>query len=490
MGWWNCWPGRLGSSENFLFGRTNKKELRPLFSSGAQGAVVGKLFEQYRTVMEKHHLADEAAQWRLACEVLAPSLGAEHAPPIVGGAKLIVVEGLREPTNWELAFYAALARHAERLVVLVDALPEELDAGGEAFAVLRGLHERLSGAFTDYRQVVSAKSQASRGSLWLRQQLFLDPRRQSKAPAEVVTAAREGIEIVAAASAQDEAVQVARRVKQLLLAGQTKPEEVLIAHANFASEAPRVREVFAEYGIPFTSPRGPLWGEAPVVKSLLELLKLVRDDWRRGDVLSVLSDPALAALAAGAAPRGYASAASAAEYAVRKLQLAAGRKALLEALYSRSVSPKRTSEVAAEVEGCDRGEVSRFGETGLLEALEVLQTLAAAVDRLPTSATALEWHTALVRLASELGAAGEESSTALEQLEELLAGIARLDRWRLDRRKTSETKLSRVEIAALVERWALSEPLTAPRAEEGCVRLVSTEQARSLSCALGGDGGE
>jgi ATP-dependent helicase/nuclease subunit B len=498
--------GAFGELENFLCppaGENSAKRLpaaaRRLKASGAQGAVVAKLFEQYRALMEKHQLADEAAQWRLACEVLHGD-----APPIVGGAKLIVVEGLREPTNWELAFYAALARHAERFVVLVDALPEELDAGGEAFGVLRRLRERLRGVFPERRELVCAMPTALGGhenhdplsntcppkavgmapelvvakpqAAWLRQQLFLDPRRQSKAPVEVVRVARDEIEIIAAASGQDEAVQVARRVKQLLLDGNAKPEKVLIAHANLASEAPRVREVFNEYGIPFTSPRGSLWGEAPVVKSLLALLRLVRDDWRRGDVLVVLSDPALAALAEGATPRGYATAASAAEYAVRKLQLAAGRKALLEAL----TAQLKWQPMEEAVEPTE--DSTQLVRNDVAVALEVLQTLSAAVDRLPSSATALEWHTALVRLAAELGAAGEESSAALEQLEELLAGIARLDRWRLDRLRSGETKLSRVEITTFVERWGLNEPLTAPRAEEGCVRLVSTEQARSLSC--------
>jgi len=464
------------------------KGVRSLFAglkaSGAQGAIVGKLFEQYRAVMEKHQLADEAQQWRLACDVLATDM-----PPIVGGAKLIVVEGLREPTNAELTFYAAIARHAERLVVLIDALPEELDSGGEAFGLLRRLRERLRAWEGDAPRSQSIKARAtpqaaiepdglrgassSRVAAWIRTQLFLDPRRQLSAPANVASAAREQIEIIAAASAQDEAVQIARRVKQLLLAGRTKPEEVLIAHASLASEAARVRDVFAEYGIPLTSPRGPLLGEAPVVKSLLALLKLVRDDWRRSDVLTVLSDPALAVLAAGPAPRGYATPASAAEYAVRKLQLAAGRKPLLEAL-----TAQRNWQAVDEAPE----ESTELVRNDIAVALEVLQTIAAAVDRLPTSETALQWHTALVRLAAELGAAGEESSPALEQLEELLAGIARLDRWRHDRRKRGETKLSLLQITTLVERWALREPLGAPRAEEGCVRLVSTEQARSLPC--------
>lgn len=464
--------GAFEELENFLSaggGKGEKSLFRRLNAGGGQEAVVGKLFEQYRGLMEKHQLADEAAQWRLACEVLKSDV-----PPIVAGAKLVVIEGLREPTNAEFRFYVALARHAERLVVLVDALPEELDSGGEAFGVLRRLRERLWGAFPQRREMVCAMPVDV--AAWVRAQLFLDPRRQTKAPAEVVTAARERIEIIAAASAQDEAVQIARHVKQLLLAGQAKPEEVLIAHANLTEEAPRVREVFAEYGIPFTSPRGPLCGEAPVVKSLLGWLKLVRDDWRRADVLNVLSNLALATLATGAAPRGYASSVAAAEYAVRKLQLAAGRKSLLEALTAQ-LKYQPADEV---VESTD--DATELVRNDVAAALEVLQSVATAVDRLPTTATALEWHTSLVRLAAELGAADEESSPALEQLEELLAGLARLDRWRLDRRKTGETKLSRTEITTLVERWALSEPLTAPRVEEGCVRLVSTEQARSLPC--------
>ena len=103
-------------------------------------------------------------------------------------------------------------------------------------------------------------------------ELFRNPRDVSRA------ADADGIHVLAVTGANAEIDVVAHRVKALLRGG-TEPADVVVAVRSLDAVADSWRSQFAAAGIPvWCSAGSPLLRE-PIVRSLLELLRLELEDW-------------------------------------------------------------------------------------------------------------------------------------------------------------------------------------------------------------------
>ncbi len=308
--------------------------------------------------------------------------------------------------------------------------------------------------------------------------LFRNPRR-APPPSPQAIASLDRLEIVAAAGTHDEIVQVARRVKHRLVCDGARPGDLLVVFRSLGGVARRVREVFDEFGIPYALESGQPLLSAPLVRTLLALLRLDQEDWPYRRVVAVVTNSTLAALDDDAR--------SAADRLVRELQIAEGRRTLLdrvEQLASLPLVDDDTEETAVE-----------HRQKTAATALPALQQIATALDRLPTSASHTEWADALRQLSAELGCApptdedagsrddeatlgpiAAENRAAWQRVTRALASLDRLATW-LDEPPPT---LPRSEILHVLVDLATHESLPEPHDEMGRVRVLSAATARTV----------
>lgn len=91
---------------------------------------------------------------------------------------------------------------------------------------------------------------------------------------------------------RDELTELARDIKQKLIAGDCRPGDIALTFPDLQAYAPAVRRLFHRYGIPVNISQSlPLTG-SPVFSAIDRLLRLP-GAWLRDDVLALVSDPLL-----------------------------------------------------------------------------------------------------------------------------------------------------------------------------------------------------
>ncbi len=315
--------------------------------------------------------------------------------------------------------------------------------------------------------------------------------------------------------AQDEIIQIALRIKRLLATplphregqgegstesvaaakrqreGSARPGEILVVFRSLAEAAPRVRDVFQQFGIPYFLEAGRPLASTPVVKTLFALLNLHEQDWPFRPTIAVITNNALTAIDDEAR--------RAADWLVRDLQIAEGRTALVD----------RARQLAADEPAPEMSDHARRRIEEARAALPALEKLREALDELPSEATASQWVAALAHLGAQLGLSpfvnsAPESQSAklrtgrlsdqsindsvqsdvLAHTDQLawqlildgLASLERLDGWLGMPPRT----LGRRELLVLLSDLAQHTPLPQSHDDVGRVRILSAASARTI----------
>lgn len=108
------------------------------------------------------------------------------------------------------------------------------------------------------------------------------------------------LSLFSAASARDEAHELARRVRALVATG-TPPEAIAIVFRDLAADTERLVEALADVGVPARVRLGVPLPASPVGRLALGLLELVEDDFPAADVAAVLESRYVTLLDDGAA---------------------------------------------------------------------------------------------------------------------------------------------------------------------------------------------
>ncbi len=256
------------------------------------------------------------------------------------GLQCVVADGFSDFTRTQQDILQLLAAQTGELTI---SLPLESESGrNDLFNKPQQTKAELEKRFAKLKVDWYARP-ASTG--WpamahLKRRLFSNPR-------EVVACKdAAGVEIVAAAGQRAEIELLARRIKHLLLVGDVAlgggpipASEIVVAFRTLEPLAPLVEEVFDEYGIPAAIDCAPTLNRSPVLRSLVGLLRLQAADWPYRQLLAVLSNnffqPDWPEWRGGddiGTNARAASSAVAVEWAIRQLQIPAGREALLGAL--------------------------------------------------------------------------------------------------------------------------------------------------------------
>lgn len=432
----------------------------------AKDRELAALYTAYQDRLTQHQLYDaEGRFWSARALLREGQLRPfEHV-------KFVVADGFTDFTRTQHEILEILAQRVDELTIT---LPLD-DASGrdDLFAKpqqtldrLRKIHEHLQ-----------VQRCPRRGAEWwpalahIERELFQDPRRSRPAPDT------NGIEIIAASGRIGELEMIGRRIKSLLVEGDpargtgpVPPGDIAVVFRSAADSAPLVREVFGELGLPFSIEAPPSLSDAGAVRALLAVIRLAVDDWPFEQVLALLANsyfrPQWPEWEQGRASVD-------AQWAVRRLQIASGRRALLEAI------ERRLRRLDEEEDSREKARWSR--------SLAVLRRLSDALEQLPREATPAAWGTALTQLLDELGfsSAFEDESavsgvlddrTAWQTLRRSLAAGDQLANQlgeaapKLDRRDFQEWLLDVVQ-------W--EQPHTSLD-ETGRVRVLSAQSVRAL----------
>ncbi len=306
--------------------------------------------------------------------------------------------------------------------------------------------------------------------------------RDVEPPSAAAVATAERLHIVAASGVQAEIEEIARRVKQLLIAG-ARPGDVVVAFRSTRDLADRIRQAFADFGVPLwlDAPR-PL-SAAPLVRNLQAALRLAADDWSYRRVLAVAGNESVQLFDSGwhalrsAAGRGdvpsdsstpFADSGSATpenlrsaiELCVRHAQLPSGKRALLEQLAAWATDENRLAAPSPA--------------TAALAAA-ALASLAEWLDALPQRTGLAAWIAVVETLARQLGLFGAtDAESVWAKLAGALHDVARIDAAKGD----DDATLSLDDFADLAASVAAQLPAPDPYDTVGRVRVLSAEAAR------------
>ncbi|MEX2170495.1 MAG: PD-(D/E)XK nuclease family protein [Pirellulales bacterium] len=443
-------------------------------TASARDRELATIYAEYQSRLDTHKLYDADDKLARASELVrSGELGA------FDDLRLIVVHGLPTFTPGQLELLQAWDGHVEQIVISLE-LSEDADRP-ELFATTRETLQDLRERFAEVRvehlpasrgvpptanKIPPRTEEGKRCAAldYLARHLFTNPRTlQNDAPRA------HGIEIIAAANQQDEVLQVARRVKRLLVDG-VPARDILVTARSLSGLGTRIHDVFEQFGIPLAIQRWRTLGEDPLVRTLIALLELDASDWPFRKLVRLLTNRRIAAWD-GDGRRG------ATEWIVRDLQFAKGRESLLKAVNKLAANSGATGSASASTDSEDTGGASgtpaRQVRATLAESL--LIELADALGSIPPQATPLDWCAALEQLAKRLGIAPEYSDT-LKELRHALRSAEQLATWQND----PPPELDRGTLLELMRDIASHESLPERTDEAGCVRMIGAPTARLL----------
>ncbi len=436
------------------------------------------LYADYESQLANHRFVDHESALGTARDALA-----QNACPRFQNLELIVADGFTDFTCTEHAILRLLAQRAKQLLVSLptdshSVRPDLFAKTTATLSELRRNYPQLGVRQLEPRPIESPAID------YLTQHVFRHPKHIPEPSASVLDSLPQ-LEIVGACGAQDEIVQIARRIKALLT-GEVRPGQILVVFRSLADIAPRVREVFSRFGIPYSLDARPPLASAAVVKTLVALLRLDQDDWPFRRVVAVLTNHTLSALDAAAR--------RAADWLVRDLQIAAGRSPLLDRVQALAAEPSSPH---------DRSERLQRRVEAAAAAQPALVRLAQALDKLPQTATPTEWCEALSHLGAELALSpfvGETPTVQIDRFSDTLpcdelhalqltdlaawqsiaahfAALERLDAWL----GQPPRQLSRSELIAALLDVSTNESFPPTSDDAGRVCVVAAPSARNGS---------
>lgn len=444
-------------------------------------------FSEYRRQLTKHSLTDYEVRLAIACEAIERTDTPFPLPTVV------YATGLLAPSLLETRFLVGLLSRASHAAIELDLPADSIDdvrADDGTPSPWSGplrLIERLRSAGAEVG-VLPSPSGTDPAHRYVQRRLFAG----ATAPAdEDQAAAMARYRVSPANGAQQEAADVARRVKKLLLDG-TRPERIVLASRRLADLAPRLKEEFAEVGVPLSVELPQTLADAPIIRTAALLLRLAMKDWRHDDLLSLVTLPQLTRLGGANLPEdqwlacqrlGFPTRRAALEWFLREQLYPKGRRELLRRTQWLSGEYQRLvgeADADAEDERADRRRL-KLALGGRL-SLEPLEAIAAQCDRLAEPAPPGAWYDRLTDALRELGYKSPDRAVAVDHaaliaLEDAFTSLSKLDHWR--GRSAGEFRLPDVD--ALLREWLPRVRLDLPWRHEGRVLAVTAETAAGLT---------
>ncbi|HEY2761022.1 MAG TPA: UvrD-helicase domain-containing protein, partial [Pirellulales bacterium] len=454
------------------------------------------LYEKYQGVLDAHQWFDAEQRFQLAADRLQRLEPAQWGE--LANLRLVIVDGFTDFTAAQYRMIDALMKRAAKLKQFVVTLPLEKktkrdDLFHKATRTLDELKRWHPNAKIEWGERSSRTDWAAFGHL--EQYLFDNPRELPDAPAV------ERIEIVSTAGQRAEIEILARRVKELLVVGDrdaasgngkvikstraVRAAEIAIVVRSLEGTAPLVQEVFEEYGVPVSIDWRPRLAQAPILRALVGILQMQAGDWPYRQLLAVISNNFFQPKW----PEWQTTAQADTEWAVRQLQIARGRRALLSAIVYRSEAEQPRREATADGDPVDVADAQRQEEhrRRFRSAANALTRLAKALPSTERRHGLSQWIGILDGLVSELrlneltsfatNISSQNPSSdehAWQACKDSLAAAVQLDA------QLGELPLSLSECIARLQDMTSIEPQRVASDDVGRVRVLSAASVRAL----------
>jgi ATP-dependent helicase/nuclease subunit B len=381
---------------------------------------------------------------------------------------LVAVDGFTDFTRTQYEILATLAKWSPRLLVTLplDAAGQRPDLFAKSAAALQELRSTF-GRHAVKETVLNIPQSAQKtpfGQISLH--LFVNPREVPKCKNA------KGLRLFSCIRPSGEIEAIARDIKQRLLDG-VAADDMVVAFRSLDGVADTVRETFAAAGVPVVVDRGPAISRSGIVRLLLSILDLEREEWPflklNGLLHSWLFRPDWPGIADRSAARAVAA-------TLRRLNLDGGREVILAALERRM---KRDLE-----ENMRRPPTHE--ELPISLAFETVRRLSNELAPLRSKAKFADWVDRLLHLAAVFRMAPDDEQNLEKEL------IAERGSWQAFVRLIEEAKKAETlaggpgRLLDLVEfrrqllellagqTWETNEP------ETGRVRVLAAEQVRAL----------
>lgn len=252
---------------------------------------LGVLYQQFQTLVYREDLFDNEGIMWIAAEHLA------NRPALFADLRCLILDGFARLTPIQVEFLRAFATRQTRIITLFDYQEGRSVAYHPVEESLRKLDEaRVQGGFTEERRLFDRCVPAGTTLAFVRTELFCE-RPHTCDP-------DDSLHLLVGATPAHEAELIARAVRALLREGRLdgKPvtvDDIAILARNADSVRERLARTFRRFGLSLRE-EPPLLAHTPVGRALLATLRLIRDDWKREDLLTLLKsgflaiDPAVA----------------------------------------------------------------------------------------------------------------------------------------------------------------------------------------------------
>lgn len=445
---------------------------------------LSRFYTEYEALLTSHQLCDTEGQHAVVRNALR-----SKDSPLFENLRLVVADGFTDFTCLQLEILAALAQRSSRLLISLPGDDSLLkNSSDKASGRAASLFAKSAATLAELRRLhpqLKIDVVPNRPSPWpaidhLATNIFLPPRAVVK-PSRAVIDSLDRANIVAAASAHDEIIQIARRIKDQLATRTARPSDLVVVFRSLHDAAPRIHEVFDQYGIPYALESGTPLISVGSVRLVADLLRLDREDWPFRSLVAVITNNLLSAFDRPAR--------TACEWLIRDLQVAEGREALLNRVEQLGISQPAAASAEPQPTASNH---RRDRASAAVPSLALLRQLSEALDELPKSATPTEWICAFDKLRARLGvsllsSADEETDAqnprsawyedrlAWQSIAHSFAAVGELAATLDD-----APQLTRAEASRLLIDVAARESLPRPYDDVGRVRVLAAATARNV----------
>jgi ATP-dependent helicase/nuclease subunit B len=406
------------------------------------------IYAGYQAHLQAHGLYDAEGRFWAAREILQ----SKESSTRFG---LVVVDGFTDFTTAQHDLLRLLAEHSDELLITLAA--DQTSDRELLFDKPRRTMERLRESLPTLKVEHTEQSRyQATGIAFVERELFCEVPTGKSSTA--------GLEIVAASNTHAEIREIARRVKELLHTGRCEPQEIVVIFPNLNDVAPRVREVFDDFGVPTIIDDFPTLRTAPFVRDLTKLLQLHIEDWPFDGLLNLIGNRKLRLFAEtleGVDPR------VSTERTIRRAQFPEGQTLLLDQVRFWAAS-------TATSESDSKTWLRVVADAAVADS--VLSPLAAILGELPGRASIADWTTATQSTLEKLGLLTNNDKNIWQLLEKGLRALAETDQ-----QCGVNAQLTAAEFLELVQKIANCTPLPRPLDAVGKVRILSAEMARTIS---------
>jgi len=424
---------------------------------------LAQIYQRYQDVLNDNRWYDAEGRFWLARSELAAGR-CDPLPPWT----YIAAVGFADFTRTQHEILEHLARRTRQLVITLpwdETRPDVFDTSAatwerlcKSFGTLKREPPETTGTEAEFRRVI-------------REGLFSNPRQWK--PAGAAT----GLEIVAATGQRSERAAVARRIKSLLADG-VPAGSIVVGLRSLSVDGLEWTKSLNAAGVPAWCEIGPPLKEQGLVKFLVAVLCAERDDWAFSRLMTVLDSSffrphcSRESKAESREPEKTGAAVRAASTALRRLQLPERRTVILDVLQGAAAR-------VSEPETAESNEMSLHALAK--QALPLLRWYSSQTEPLRRGHTLVEWIDVLAELVKHCGAidsTNAEDVSLWDRLQRTLRDAA-------DAEARSCAAPAPLKLSEFIEEFRdliASEQMEAAEEHPGCVRVLSFDQLRHVSC--------